>query len=55
MIACLKGREGVVKLVLGAGVDPDAARDSGWTALIDAFYDGQISMAKTLLEVSSEW
>jgi ankyrin repeat protein len=49
MLASIRGHAGIVKALLAAGADVNAASDNGWTALISACYRGRLESARLLV------
>jgi ankyrin repeat protein len=49
MNASFRGHTGIVKALLAAGADVNAADNSGWTALINACYRGRLESARLLV------
>ena len=49
MRACIRGHAGIVKVLLTAGADVNAADNTGWAALICACYHGRLESARLLV------
>ena len=49
MWASINGNAGIVKALLAAGADVNAAGNDGWTALIWACFDGDLEAARALV------
>jgi ankyrin repeat protein len=46
--------EGAVRILLDAGVSPDAADETGWTPLMSAVLAGEVGIVRALLEAGAD-